>query len=130
MNGSITSQFLGRRGASAIEFAITLPVLLLIVWGMIDFGRAIRLQATLNYAAQAAARCRAVNNDPAVGLCRSDSLAQTYGAAQAYGLSDVSVSISLQTCGEQAVASANFKYFMPLLSTFSGTYSATACYPV
>jgi len=34
------------RGAAAVEFALLLPVLLLLVFGIIDFGRALNAQIT------------------------------------------------------------------------------------
>lgn len=105
---------------ASIEFAIVLPLLLLVVFGLVDFGRAIWTQATLSYAAQATARCAAI-------VCASDLA--LYGQNHAYGLSDVTISTSAPACGQQVIASKNFTYFMPLLASFSGTFSATACFP-
>ncbi len=130
------ARFLATRGAAAIEFAIVLPVLLFFMFGLIDFGRAIWIQTTLNYAAQATARCRAVDTDPVLGNCRDNTTAAAYGASQAYGLSGVTVTVSLVTscnnqnvAATQAIVTAHFAYFTPILSRFSGTLSATACYP-
>jgi Flp pilus assembly protein TadG len=47
------------RGAAAVEFALLLPVLLLIVFGIIDFGRALNAQITLTQAAREGARLAA-----------------------------------------------------------------------
>ena len=44
------------RGAAAVEFALLLPLLLLIVFGIIDFGRALNAQITLTQAAREGAR--------------------------------------------------------------------------
>jgi len=44
------------RGSVAVEFALLLPVLLLIIFGVIDFGRAINAQITLTQAAREGAR--------------------------------------------------------------------------
>jgi len=44
------------RGAVAVEFALLLPMLLLIVFGIIDFGRALNAQVTLTQAAREGAR--------------------------------------------------------------------------
>ena len=48
------------RGAAAVEFALVLPVLLLIIFGIIDFGRMLYTKITLTQAAQAAARAGAI----------------------------------------------------------------------
>ena len=48
------------RGAAAVEFALLLPVLLLLVFGIIDFGRALNASITLTQAAREGARLAAV----------------------------------------------------------------------
>jgi Flp pilus assembly protein TadG len=50
----------GDRGAAAVEFALLLPLLLLIVFGLIDFGRALNAQITLTQAAREGARLDAL----------------------------------------------------------------------
>ncbi|MFL6099981.1 MAG: TadE/TadG family type IV pilus assembly protein [Actinomycetales bacterium] len=52
----------GRRdsGAVAVEFALILPILLLIVFGIIDFGRMLNAQITLTQAAREGARWAAL----------------------------------------------------------------------
>jgi Flp pilus assembly protein TadG len=44
------------RGAAAVEFAIVLPVVLLLVCGIVDFGRALNRQIVLTNAAREGAR--------------------------------------------------------------------------
>ena len=48
------------RGAAAVEFALLLPLLLLLVFGIIDFGRAINAQITITQAAREGARAHAL----------------------------------------------------------------------
>jgi hypothetical protein len=47
---------ISRRGQSLAEFAITLPILLLLLFGIIEFGRIFQAWVTLQNAARAAAR--------------------------------------------------------------------------
>jgi hypothetical protein len=72
------------RGAAAVEFALVLPLLLLIVFGIIDFGRALNAQITLTEAAREGARLAALG-EPGV-------VARTQAAA--IGLSPVNVTVT------------------------------------
>lgn len=58
-------------GAAAVEFAIILPVLLLIVAGIIDFGRAFFTQVTLTNAAREGARAAVIRVDAGVVEART-----------------------------------------------------------
>src|SRR3954469_14916832 len=50
----------GDRGAVAVEFALVLPVLLLVIFGIIDFGRMLYAKITLAEAAHEGARAAAL----------------------------------------------------------------------
>jgi Flp pilus assembly protein TadG len=71
------------RGAAAVEFALLLPILLMIVFGIIDFGRALNAQITLTQAAREGARLESLN--------QPDVASRTQAAAT--GLSNVSVTV-------------------------------------
>jgi len=116
------------RGAAAIEFAIILPILLLCVLGLIELGRAIWTQATLDYAVQAAARCAAVDRL----TCGTAAHTQQYATTKAPGLSlPASVfTVTTPPCGVQVAASLAFDFLVPALLPYSQTLSATACFPV
>ncbi|GGG71229.1 hypothetical protein GCM10011374_39880 [Kocuria dechangensis] len=51
------------RGAAAVEFALILPFLLLIIMGVIEFGRGYNAQISLTHAARETARTMAVSNN-------------------------------------------------------------------
>lgn len=53
----------GERGAAMVEMAIVLPVLLLLVFGIIDFGRLYNTQVTLTHAAREGIRDYAIFQD-------------------------------------------------------------------
>jgi len=72
------------RGAAAIEFALLFPLLMLIVFGTIDFGRALNAQITLTQAAREGVRLDALGNP--------NVKAQTQAAAT--GLSPVNVAVT------------------------------------
>jgi hypothetical protein len=48
------------RGAAAVEFALVLPILLLVIFGLIDFGRLLNAQVKTTEAAREGARAAAV----------------------------------------------------------------------
>ncbi|MHA7261630.1 TadE/TadG family type IV pilus assembly protein [Arthrobacter sp. TMN-37] len=52
------------RGAVAVEFAIILPVLVLILMGIVEYGRAYNVQISLTQAAREGVRVMAITNDP------------------------------------------------------------------
>lgn len=73
----------GDRGAAVVEFALLLPLLLLLLFGIIDFGRALSAQITITQAAREGARLVALNQPNAVSRTQ----------AAAVGLSGVSVTV-------------------------------------
>src|SRR5438132_12269139 len=46
----------GRRGAAAVEFAIVLPVFVILVFGMIEYGRMVMVQQVITNASREGAR--------------------------------------------------------------------------
>ena len=53
------------RGASAVEFAFIVPLLIVLVLGIAEFGHAFQVQGTLSAAAREGVRLMALQNDPA-----------------------------------------------------------------
>ncbi len=52
------------RGASAVEFAFIVPLLIMLVIGIAEFGHAFQVQGTLSAAAREGVRAMALQNDP------------------------------------------------------------------
>jgi Flp pilus assembly protein TadG len=93
------------RGAAAVEFALVLLPLLLILFGIIDFGRAYNAKETLAQAAREGARLVALNQPNVVSRTQ----------AAATGLSGVSVNVN-QSCptgstqGTDAKVTVTYKF--------------------
>jgi len=83
------------RGAAAVEFALLLPLLALLVFGIVDFGRALNAQITLTQAAREGARMAALGEPNVVSSTQ----------AAATGLSPVSVTVT--SCPVGAAAGVN-----------------------
>jgi Flp pilus assembly protein TadG len=86
------------RGSAAVEFALVLPVLLLIVFGIIDFGRLLSAQITLTGAAREGVRLAA--------LGYPNAAVQARVAAAAPDLSGITVTVA-QSCPPGAGPTAN-----------------------
>jgi Flp pilus assembly protein TadG len=108
------------RGAVAVELALVLPILVLLLFGIIEFGRAYNAKIELQGAVRDGARALAIG--PAAG----DPVAITKGSAS--NLSPVSVTTSGSPCtkGQQATVTATYDlpYTIPLFA--SGTWTLTA----
>ena len=91
------------RGATAVEFALLLPVLLLLVFGLIDLGRALNAQITLTQAAREGARLAA--------LSQANVVSRTQAAAT--GLSGVTVTVTACPSGAGASSDATVQVSYP-----------------
>jgi Flp pilus assembly protein TadG len=98
------------RGATAVEFALLLPMLLLLIFGIIDFGRALNAQITLTQAARTGARLAALGQPNVVSATQ----------AAATGLSPVSVAVTAcpanatQTTAAVVTATYSFHFVTPV----------------
>jgi Flp pilus assembly protein TadG len=95
------------RGATAVEFALLLPMLLLLVFGLIDFGRALNAQITLTQAAREGARLAALGGQLSAVVSRTQTAAT--------GLSSSQVSVTVTACpsGSGSTADATVQASYP-----------------
>jgi hypothetical protein len=61
--GQARHRFLNERGVALVEFALILPAFCLLLFGMLDFGRAINYWLDANHLANEGARWVVVNKD-------------------------------------------------------------------
>ena len=96
------------RGAAAVEFALVLPLLLLIVLGIIEFGRAYNVQTTLSNAARDGVRVMALQDDA--------DAARATAEASAFNLDPdkTSISVSPDSCASPEADSATVTVTYPL----------------
>lgn len=99
------------RGAAAVEFAILLPVLLLLIFGMVDFARGFNAHISLSGAAREGARAQALGRSPA----EIDSI--TRGAAPTLPAGDITVTALGCTVGAPGEVRASYDF--PLVTPVS-----------
>ncbi|GGU74665.1 TadE/TadG family type IV pilus assembly protein [Lentzea flava] len=105
------------RGATAVEVALLMPILLILVMGIVDFGRALHAQITLTQAAREGARVAA--------LKQPGPATRTQNAAT--GLSGVGVSVTAcpaaSTPGADAEVQATYTFnFVTPIGAFAGLF--------
>jgi len=100
---------MGDRGAAALEFAILLPVLLLMLYGFIEGSRMYQARLAMSYAAREGARVLAVGT-------HDTGAAQAAVFSRAYPLSAarLSVGTSVDTAAEVVRVTVSYAY-EPLL---------------
>ena len=115
------------RGATAVDFALTLPVFVTLIFGFIQLGLVLWTQLGIQNGVEAAARCASINT----AVCPDAISIQNYAAQHALGLglAPSTFSVAPASCGNQVTAN----YTFPLVSTsFPSTtlaLSAQSCFP-
>jgi Flp pilus assembly protein TadG len=92
------ARLLGERGAAAVEFALVVPLLLLVLAGIVMASQAFQTNARLSASAREGARVMALNGDVTAAV------AAVHGAAGDLEIPDSGITISRPTC-ESAGAS-------------------------
>lgn len=91
-------------GAVAVEFALIVPIFLVLVLGIMEFGRAFNIQVSLSEAARESARYAAVHCTEAT-YDPDDATAAALAAAPSVSLDDADVDI--QYSGDGTCAAEN-----------------------
>lgn len=105
------------RGAAAVEFALVLPLLVTIVIGIMEFGRAYNVQATMTAAARQGARIMALQHDTSTATTAVQSTASPYTVTAA----QISATGCTGTLTATSTATVTVSYPLTLLTTFFGT---------
>jgi Flp pilus assembly protein TadG len=110
----------GDRGAAAVELALVLPILALLLFGLIEFGQAYSAKISLTGAVREGARSLAL------GL--GDATVATKDAAPTLDPDDITVTTSDDPCipGEQAEVTASYPYTYDIPFFGDGTMTLTA----
>jgi Flp pilus assembly protein TadG len=113
----------GDRGATAVEFALLLPIVLMMVFGLIDFGRALNAQISLTQAAREGARLAALGGSTSAVTARTQSAAGNLGGT---------VTVTVTPCpanatqANDAVVQASYVFnFITPVGAFAGLFGGT-----
>ena len=111
-------------GAVAVEFAVFLVPLLLLLVGATDLGFAMLIESRITFAVEAAAKCGAIG----ATMCASAPETAAYGAtvARVRGLDASQFVVVTEPCGVSVTAT--YPYVGMILPAI--TLNAGACYPV
>jgi Flp pilus assembly protein TadG len=108
------------RGASAVEFALIVPLLVLLVLGIAEFGHAFQVQGTLSAAAREGVRAMALQNDQAAAKATVQNAAGWLSPA----VTSSQITISPASCpatGGATNVRVTVSYRMPYLTGFFGS---------
>jgi Flp pilus assembly protein TadG len=121
-----------RGGATAIETALVLPILLALFFGIIEVGHLLWTVSALNMVVQDAARCVSVSNvsTPPSTLCDTQTHMQAYAVARTWGMTVPTGTFTLTSpaCGYQVTASYPYTPIVGYIP-LSMTLKASACFP-
>ena len=109
------------RGAVAVEFAILAPVLIMILLGIMEFGRAYNAQISLTNAAREGVRVMAVSNNQTLARTAAKNAAVSLSP----GLADTNIAFSAANCVTNAQMTVTVTYTLSTLTGIAGPFSMT-----
>ncbi|AXJ08255.1 TadE/TadG family type IV pilus assembly protein [Arthrobacter sp. PM3] len=107
------------RGAVAVEFALLAPVLVMLLLGITEFGRAYNAQVTLSAAAREGVRVMAIGNSPTAAR----TAAKNAATAMKPALTDTNISISPATCTTGAQVTLRITYSLATMTGIAGPFA-------
>jgi Flp pilus assembly protein TadG len=107
------------RGAVAVEFSLLAPVLIMLLLGITEFGRAYYAQITLSSAAREGVRVMAIGNNPAAARTAAKNAAASLQPA----LNDASITFSPSTCTAGAQMNLNITYNLSTMTGIAGPFA-------
>jgi Flp pilus assembly protein TadG len=135
-------------GASLVEFSVTFPLFLLLMFGLVQVGLLLFTQAGLQHGVEVAARCASVNYAAnQVGLNQScfavapntvtNTTIQQYAAQNSWGIVPSSSSFTVTPPTGGGLCGTNKRYVVTVTHTynlinyiFSVPLTAASCFPI
>ena len=108
-------------GAVAVEFALLAPVLIMILLGIMEFGRAYNVQVTLTNAAREGVRNMAINNSQTTARAATKNAAAQLSPA----LADANIVFSTATCSVDTQMTVTINYSLTTVTGIAGPFAMT-----
>lgn len=105
-------------GAVAVEFALLAPVLIMLLLGIMEFGRAYNAQVTLSSAAREGVRVMAIGNNPTAARAAAKNAATGLQP----GLTDASFTISPASCITGQQVTFKITYTLSTITRIAGPF--------
>ena len=114
-------------GTTAVEFALTAPLFIILVFSIGQFGLFLWTQLGLQHAVDLGARCASLMQT----TCPNTGKTQAYAVSQAYGLNIVPsvFSVNKDACGENVTAAYTYMIAIPFVPSVPVNIAATSCFP-
>ncbi|AOT02065.1 TadE/TadG family type IV pilus assembly protein [Arthrobacter sp. U41] len=106
------------RGAVAVEFALLAPVLIMLLLGIVEFGRAYNTQISLSSAAREGVRVMAIGNNPTAAR----TAAKNAAAGLQPALSEANITISPANCTAGAQVTFKITYTLSTITRIAGPF--------
>jgi Flp pilus assembly protein TadG len=111
----------GERGATVVEFAFIVPLLIVLVLGIAEFGRAFQVSGTLSAAAREGVRVMALQNDPAAARAAVRNAAPALDPA----VTNTQITITPASCPVNGTGNTTVRvtvtYPLPFITGFFGS---------
>lgn len=107
------------RGAVAVEFALLAPILVMLLLGITEFGRAYNVQSSLSSAAREGVRVMAIGNNPTAARTAAKNAAVAVKPA----LTDANFTFSPATCAPGAQITLKITYNLSTMTGIAGPFA-------
>lgn len=113
------------RGAAAVEFALLAPVLIMLLLGIMEFGRAYNVQISLTNAAREGVRVMAITNDTAAARSAVRTALGTLKPVLPNDKIDFTASApaGAKTCSAAAQISVTVSYSLSTMTGIAGPFA-------
>lgn len=111
------------RGAAAVEFALLLPVLITLVFGIIEFAWAFNAQVTLTNAAREGVRVMAISTDTTTAQAKARAAAKNAASHLNPPLADGNIAFSAEKCSSGAQMTVTVNYNHATITGIAGSFA-------